>query len=236
MFKPTTPLPVEITKLTSAEILSLQTVLKSLNYPVGELDGLVGSKTLQAFSDFKKDHYLAMATVLGDTTVKALNLALKRSLDKKEFEPKHADQPIVAPKTVLSPPKEVNWFDFGCPVSKYFTVGEVSRFSKERIVQDPTHRKNVLFLAARLDEIRAAYGKPIGVTSWYRPPIVNRKVGGATGSSHLTGSGVDIYPIGNDVVEFQKWLDGIWSRALGYGAKKGFVHLDLRPTRIRWNY
>jgi hypothetical protein len=34
-----------------------------------------------------------------------------------------------------------------------------------------------------------------GITSWYRPPVVNRAVNGASHSQHLYGRGVDIRPV-----------------------------------------
>ena len=87
-----------------------------------------------------------------------------------------------------------------------------------------------------MDIIRNDWGSGIGVTSWYRPPAVNKAVGGVSNSTHLTGSGVDIFPIGKNIYTFQEWLDKRWPRALGYGAKRGFVHLDNRNKRIRWPY
>ena len=48
-----------------------------------------------------------------------------------------------------------------------------------------------------------------------------------------------------DLIQFQSWLDQFWFGALGYGAKKGFVHLDQRNGKgwrtggqkcVRWNY
>ena len=133
-------------------------------------------------------------------------------------------------------PSDVNWTDWNSKVSKHFTVGEVSHKDKLRIVYNKDHRVNVLRLAVELDKVREAWGKPIGVTSWYRPMNVERAVGGS-GANHPFGYAADIYPIGGDIVKFQSWLDKFWGQrgGLGYGAKKGFVHVDLRNYR-RWNY
>ena len=132
----------------------------------------------------------------------------------------------------------INWSDPKQKISKYFTVGEVTQGDRRRVPSDPTVIKNILALAHELDKIREAWGKPIGVTSWYRPRAINRAVGGVQDSQHINGGAADIYPIGGDIFAFQKWLDSRWNRALGYGAKKGFVHVDLRAPgqRIRWNY
>ena len=132
----------------------------------------------------------------------------------------------------------INWHDESCKISKYFTVGEVTKGDPRRIpVSNSKHAQNIVNLAIHLDKIREEWGHPIGVNSWYRPPQVNAEVGGAKNSQHLNGSAADIKPLGGgSVYEFQAWLDKRWDRALGYGAKKGFVHIDLREGRIRWIY
>lgn len=128
------------------------------------------------------------------------------------------------------------WTDPKQKISKYFSVIEVTKGDPKRIPTNQAHIANILRLAKELDEIREAWGAPIGVTSWYRPIPVNRAIGGAKNSQHINGSAADIYPIDDEILPFQSWLDKRWDKALGYGAKKGFVHIDLRPNRIRWNY
>jgi uncharacterized protein YcbK (DUF882 family) len=139
----------------------------------------------------------------------------------------------------------INWTDNDQKISKYFTVGEVTRGDNRRVPKDPEHIENILRLARELDRIREEWGSGIAVTSWYRPEVVNRAVGGARNSQHLTGSAADLKPVNGELLKFQKWLDKRWTGALGYGAKKGFVHVDLRGmdnqgkangAKIRWNY
>lgn len=134
--------------------------------------------------------------------------------------------------------KSINWNDFHSKVSKYFSVGEVTHRDRRRIPTNNTIKQNIFTLAQELDKVREAWGGPIIVTSWYRPPAINRAVGGASNSQHLYGKAADIRPIQGSVYKFQEWLDKTaWkNKALGYGAKKGFVHLDLRAGNIRWNY
>lgn len=133
----------------------------------------------------------------------------------------------------------INWQDFESPVSQFFVVGEVSNYDRRRLVPpNSTIAKNARFLAVLLDRIRSDWGSPIGVTSWYRPPAINSAVGGVPNSQHLTGGAADLYPINGKLMEFERFLDHRWDRALGYGmrAGRGFVHVDLRRGRIRWDY
>lgn len=134
----------------------------------------------------------------------------------------------------------INWSKPNIKVSKHFTVGEVTQDDKRRTpINGSVIEKNILFLARKLDDIRDKWGQPIGVTSWYRPPDVNREVGGVINSQHLTGMAVDVYAYTGDENEFEEFLDREWStRHLGYGVAsgRGFTHLDLRIGRVRWTY
>lgn len=134
----------------------------------------------------------------------------------------------------------INWHISEQKISKFFTVGEVTQGDQRRIpVKGSQVEINVLRLAAELDIVRAKWRKPIGVTSWYRPPLVNAEVGGVSNSQHILGSAADIYDLAGNDWEFEAFLDRVWGdRALGYGiaSSRGFTHLDLRLGRIRWNY
>jgi hypothetical protein len=90
--------------------------------------------------------------------------------------------------------------------------------------------ENILVLAEMLERPRRQIGRPFIITSWYRPPIINRMVGGATYSRHLYGQAVDFYVPdvpARTVASQLTWWPG------GLGAYAGWVHLDTGPRR-RW--
>lgn len=224
----------KLADLNPCQLQKIQESLTYLDYDCGAIDGIFGNNTLYAFNRFKEDYKLTDPGLIGPTTLQIMSMAVNDEFEKKEQEKPKPEQPS------LSKPQtgEPNWYDFDSPISKYFTIGEVSQWDKKRIIVEPVHRQNAIILGKQLDKIREDWGKPIGVSSWYRPPAVNSAVGGARYSQHLNGGAVDIFPIGGDVYAFQKWLDSRWDMALGWGASRGFVHIDLRsqPKRIRWNY
>ncbi|MCA2813013.1 MAG: hypothetical protein IM477_10865 [Microcystis sp. M090S1] len=142
---------------------------------------------------------------------------------------------------------QINWKNPTQKISKYFSVGEVTKRDARRIPQSGGEvERNILQIAIELDKIRDEWGSPILVNSWYRPSEVNRAVGGSRNSEHLWGRAVDIRPLNpGRLVKFQAWLDQHWYGALGYGAARGFIHLDTRNAKgwrsggqkgPRWNY
>ncbi|MEM8781043.1 MAG: D-Ala-D-Ala carboxypeptidase family metallohydrolase [Cyanobacteria bacterium P01_G01_bin.49] len=148
-------------------------------------------------------------------------------------------------KNVPSAWSEVNWSDFNAKVSQYFTVREVTNGDRRRIPTDNTIKQNIFTLAQELDKVREAWGSGIIVTSFYRPRLINAQVGGSSQSQHIFGRAADIKPAQGNIYNFQKWLDTNWYGFLGYGAKRGFVHLDNRNVKGwktggskggRWSY
>lgn len=133
-------------------------------------------------------------------------------------------------------PFGVDWGNFQSRVSEFFTVGEVTRWDRRRIPKDPDIQNNILTLAKHLDNLRRAWGGPIGVTSWYRPPDINRQVGGVPNSYHTKGLAADIYPINGRDKEFEEFVLSNWNGGVGKGmSRRGFVHVDLGPRRT-WDY
>lgn len=146
-------------------------------------------------------------------------------------------------------PGSVNWDDFGCQVTPSLTVGEVLQFDIRRIpASGSAVERRILQTAGQFQRIRDAWGHPVGVTSFYRPPAVNAEVGGVLGSKHVDGLAMDVYPVGRSLESFYQWIRVRWSGGLGDGRARGFIHLDthdgtrgfvpgagVRPIR-EWGY
>lgn len=82
-------------------------------------------------------------------------------------------------------------------LTPHFTLGELTRSSTaDRLRLDNTPTADALralqTTAEMLERIRTTLGKSVIVTSAYRSPSVNRAVGGATSSDHMTGQAADI--------------------------------------------
>ena len=90
---------------------------------------------------------------------------------------------------------------------QYFTMGEFIRSdTAAKLGIDNRckmeHVPNIKALVANvLDPLRAAYGKPIRITSGFRCPELNKAVGGSPTSQHMSGMAADIVGTPNTPAE-----------------------------------
>jgi GH24 family phage-related lysozyme (muramidase) len=131
---------------------------------------------------------------------------------------------------------------FAQKITPHITAGEFALNQEARRFDNQAQCDTALQLAQFLERVRAAFGgRPVVITSGYRPPAVNRSVGGASGSEHLyDGIGVgavDFVIDGVDMMAVQRWCDQNWPHSLGYAAPR-FLHLGIRKggPRVRWDY
>lgn len=81
-------------------------------------------------------------------------------------------------------------------LTPHFTVEELTasdtatRLGIDQIPQ-PSVLRNLCRLAQKLEVVRSILGVPLVVTSGYRSPELNKAVGGARDSAHLTGNAAD---------------------------------------------
>jgi GH24 family phage-related lysozyme (muramidase) len=219
-----------------------------------DVDGVYGPDTKTAVQTFQRQNGLEVDGIVGPQTWAALSRGGAPSSAPGQSSGGKQNAPSQnAPKQNTSqqnPQNQVdlgsiNWNNPGTKISTYFTVGEVTKGDPARIPTDPTIAKRIVDFARELDRVRDVWGSGLGVTSWYRPPAVNAAVGGVANSQHIEGWAADVYPTNGKLAEFQSWIDKKWNGGLGYGAPKGFVHLDARSgfpcfgekgSGPRWNY
>ena len=132
---------------------------------------------------------------------------------------------------------------FSTKLTPHFTLGEFALGEPARRFTAQHQVDTAIELATFLEKVRVQFGgKRITITSGYRPPAINRAVGGASSSEHLydaPGVGaVDFFVDGASIWAVQDWCDKNWPHSVGYGAPKGFVHLGIRlgRIRVRWDY
>ena len=85
-----------------------------------------------------------------------------------------------------------------------------------------------------LQQIRDHFGKPVSITSGYRTPAYNTKVGGASNSYHVKGMAADITVTGVSNREVAKFASTIANGVGLYNYTGGFVHVDVRGSRYYW--
>lgn len=132
---------------------------------------------------------------------------------------------------------------FSSRLTPHITLGEFALGQEARRFDHQYQVDTAAELAAFLERARTAFGnKPVIITSGYRPPAINRSVGGASGSEHLfSGPGigaVDWYIEGVDIYKLQEWCLREWPYSTGRGAPKGFIHTGIRSGRpkVQWDY
>ena len=130
----------------------------------------------------------------------------------------------------------------------HFTWGEVTKGGTRLPTATPFEGmvmsaanivQNAILLARELDKVRSQFGdNPIHITSWLRPPDINRAVGGVPNSQHLIGWAADIQIEGYTPHQVANRLTHTW--AGGLGDSSAFTHLDLRHllglASARWDY
>ena len=126
-------------------------------------------------------------------------------------------------------------------LSEHFLLGEVTRSKYPEVYNIPSHEAiaNLKRLCGWLEELRKRAGTPIRINSGYRSPQLNRKIGGAATSNHLTGCAVDIKVSGMEQAlryavilmdyadESKQEFDELLIEKNRYGAI--WVHFAVRP-------
>lgn len=164
-------------------------------------------------------------------------LTRRRMAELKVF----TGRPVVIPE--LQQPAQITpKAAFAMHLTPHFTLGEFALNQEVRRFQHQHQIDTAAELAAFLERVRQRFGRPIRITSGYRPPAINRLAGGASNSEHLyavAGEGaVDVTIDGVDMNAVQEWVAANWPYSIGHGAKLGFVHIGRRADgrHRQWDY
>ena len=100
-------------------------------------------------------------------------------------------------------------------------------------------KNNLIKLAVNLQVLRDDFGSTLVISSGYRTPRYNKRVGGATLSQHLTASASDLSQNKETPLELYKRIEKLIKQGKmhngGLGLYNTFVHYDIRQKPTRWN-
>ncbi len=118
----------------------------------------------------------------------------------------------------------------------HFSWAEATK-NGNRIPVDEAVVNGILKIAEAMEEVRDYLGgRPITVTSWYRDPATNRRVGGSSKSRHMSGDAVDFFVQGISPPEVNRKLEPWWGDRGGIASASSFTHIDARGYAARWSY
>ncbi len=121
-----------------------------------------------------------------------------------------------------------------------FTANELTWSGRlnENLIPPPDLMPNLLNVAQLAQRIRTEYGKPLVVTSAYRPEPMNTQVGGIPNSQHVRAAALDLtMPSGTATPEeidrlrmiaARMWIQDPSFHGLGmYDSPPGRIHVDV---------
>jgi len=113
-------------------------------------------------------------------------------------------------------------------IALHFKLSEFSCPCCKRVILHPK-------LLVKLIELRKILERPVYITSGYRCPEYNQKIGGVVNSYHCIGLAADIQVKDISLIDLLGYAEEIDFNGIGFYEKKNFLHLDVRPTkRTRW--
>lgn len=122
---------------------------------------------------------------------------------------------------------------------RHFSAREfTSYFEREHNTYPPREMwPNIVPTLRILDNLRSAIGQPIRITSSYRSPEYNERVGGKSKSLHLQFNAIDFQVSGmtpHEVVSILLRWRSQHEFEGGIGLYSTFVHLDTRGYNATW--
>ncbi len=168
-----------------------------------------------------------------EQAVESLRADLKRLEEQRQNQ-----QPVQAP----APKRPERWtprnIQLAAPIvpNGNFTWAEATK-GGTRMPPNQATVDAIVRIAGLAQRARNQIGQPFIVTSWYRPPHINRAVGGVSNSRHITGDAIDFVCENLSGNQIYWALDPWWPGGLGrYGSFPNLCHIDARSYRARWRH
>ena len=132
-------------------------------------------------------------------------------------------------------------------MNKYDKLTENFRYSEfwsgdiklgYKSIEPPTKLLNkIILMAEELQIVRDYIGSPIHITSGFRTPAWNKRVGGVKNSYHTQGIAVDIRVNGMQPYDLAVYISKLTDfKGFGINIYKNFVHCDLRDKFMVFKY
>lgn len=122
-------------------------------------------------------------------------------------------------------------------ITNNFSLNEFR--SKDGAEFPPQVVDNIVTLAEALQVVRDHFGKSITITSGYRSPAHNRKVGGAQASLHISGKAADFVVKGVHPDKVADAIEELIAQGKmpegGLGRYNTWTHFDIRGSKARWD-
>jgi uncharacterized protein YcbK (DUF882 family) len=114
----------------------------------------------------------------------------------------------------------------------------LNEFNKHNFPLTETILRNIQELAKNLQILRDEVKKPIKITSGFRDPSFNKKIGGASQSRHITGQAADLKIEGYTPKQVASIIEKLIASGKmkqgGLGIYSTWIHYDVRGTKARW--
>lgn len=191
-------------------------------------------------SDLQREALLQMVQIWRaiesrDQAIESLINDLKQMNRARSGTPEAPPQPltIVPPRPQRWTPENIQIYAAIIPEGN-FSWAEATR-GGTRMPPNQTTVDAIVRIAQLAQTARDRIGRQFHVTSWYRPPEINRRVGGVSNSRHIVGDAIDFYCEGLTGYQLYWLLDPLWPGGLGrYRQFPYLSHIDARNYRARW--
>ena len=198
-----------------------QLLLSFLGYYTGKIDGITGTQTQTAIRKFQEIYGLSTDGIFGAKT----EAKIREVIGNPDKEKKQEATTVVN-NQVSSKPATGDAFWDGI---RYFTPEEFQ--CKCGCKTNGIDHK----LVEILEKVREHFGKPVTVTSGVRCATHNARVGGVSNSQHVYKTAADFTVSGIAPRTVANYLETLLPNTGGIGVYSGWVHVDVRSTKARWN-